>query len=357
MRIQGAVVQGGLAALGMVLAFTTWRREPDKAPGQVVVIDASKNDVKKVHFTDDKGGFVELTRADDGVWLRVSARGEGKAHTPERELRGSEAAEKLLDSFGPLRATRALGVPAEDKLVEYGLADAPPKDDSSTKKPDGGVAKHAEAPAKKPTVRKRFEVTARGEAHAFTVGAGGASFVPYLRDEHDGQVYLLGGSLVSDLDSAATRMVERGLHGFKPGDFDGVTVIAGGKRRDLRVLAADKPLEAKLASAKTPDKPDEMARSWHDKVWRLFPVEVLGRNETPAAGAPQTVVRVEYASHGRQQGFVEIGRVAAPAPANTSAAPPPAEIYARSEHTAGWVKLTTAAEDVIKDAEKIAAGD
>src|SRR5207249_9924534 len=112
--------------------------------------------------------------------------GEGKAKQPERELRGNEAAEKLLDGFAPLRAERALGAVDAAKLKEFGLAD--PEPDTKKTNPDGGVA--AAPPAKKPQ-KRRFEVTARGETRAFTVGAQGVSFNPYVRDERDGKVYLL----------------------------------------------------------------------------------------------------------------------------------------------------------------------
>jgi hypothetical protein len=56
---------------------------------------------------------------------------------------------------------------------------------------------------------------------------------------------------------------------------------------------------------------------------------------------------------------VELARVQPPAPpppANTSAPPPPApsaEIYARSEHTVGWLKWPGAAEEVLKEADKV----
>jgi hypothetical protein len=364
-RTRGAAVQGGLAALGLVAAWGTWQREPEKAPGQVTVLDASKSDVGKVRFEDDKGGFVELSRDGGVVWVRASARGEGKLRTPERELRGSESAEHLLDSFAPLRASRALGVVAADKLKEYGLADEEPK---AAPKGDGGVAA-APAP-KKPTVRRRILVTARGETRTFTIGSG-SSMSPYVRDDGDGRVYLLGGPLVSDLESAATRMVDRTLHTFKPGDFDEITVAATAqgatqgatKKRALRVLSPENPAASKLTSKKTPDKPDDVAKSWHDKVWRLAPVEVLGRGEAPAGGAPPVALRIDYDFHGHGAGWIEIGRVTPPAPAPPPAtsAPPPAppavEVWARTEHTASWVKLVASSDDLVKEAEKIASAE
>ena len=40
-----------------------------------------------------------------------------------------------------------------------------------------------------------------------------------------------------------------------------------------------------------------------------------------------------------------------------SEAPKPPEIYARTEHTVGWMKLTSNADDVIKETDKVIAGE
>src|SRR4029079_14694416 len=65
-------VQSGLAALGLITVYATWQREPERAPGAVTVIDASKSDVTKVHFEDEPLS-VERTRAPsgDGVWRHL----------------------------------------------------------------------------------------------------------------------------------------------------------------------------------------------------------------------------------------------------------------------------------------------
>jgi hypothetical protein len=44
-------------------------------------------------------------------------------------------------------------------------------------------------------------------------------------------------------------------------------------------------------------------------------------------------------------------------PTPPPAAPPKADLYARTEHTAGWVKLPASAEELFKEAEKVAAGE
>jgi hypothetical protein len=337
MRTRGAAVQGGLAALGLVAAWATWQREPERAPGEVIIVDAGKSDVQSVRFEDnttaDKPKWVELGMRKDAdgpvVWMQLSPSDK----VPAREVRGNDGAVKLFERFGPLRATRALGVLAADKLKELGLE----------------------------TPKKKLMVTARGGKRTFLIGQSAFNVSePYLMDEGDKRVYVLGGGLISDLESAGVRLVDRTLHGFKPNEYDALTITAGGKSREVVQIGREQPVTAKLASKKTPTKTDEMVKNWHDKLWRTYVTDVLGKDEKPTGGAPAPALKVEYFEGGKSRGFIEIGKVAAPpppAPLNTTPppAPPAAEIFARSEHTAGWVKLPASADDVLKEADKIAA--
>ena len=342
MRTRGAAIQGGLAAIGLLAAYATWQREPERVAGEATVLDISKGDLSKVRF-EDGAKWVEIEQkpdpnsASDGAaaWMRVSARPDAKpSPAPERLLRGNAGAEKLFEKLAPLRATRALGVLDAAKLKELGL-DAP---------------------------KKKLTLTAKGSTHVYGVGVSpyGVSD-PYVKDDKDGRVYVLGGGIVSDLDSAAVRLVDRTLHTWKPGDWDGLTITAGAKKREL-TLVGEKPADAKLLSKKT-QKPDPEAKNWHDKVLRLAVTEVLGQGEVPAAGEPQTILKLEYASHGKARGWLEIARVAAttPPPATAASMPPPAPaagaLYARSERTAGWMKLAAAAEEIVKESDKVVAGE
>lgn len=332
MNVRGAAVQSSLAAIGLLAAYATWQREPERAPGEVVVIDVNATDVKTIRLDDGAGKWVELDRRKEArdeeprVWLKISADAQKK--TGERELPGNDGAQRLWDKFAPLRATRALGTLKADKLKELGL-DA---------------------------TKKRLEVTARGTKHVYDVGTSpfGVSD-PYVKDEQDGRVYVLGGGVVADLESAAIRLVDRTLHAFKPGDWDALTVAGGGKSRTLSAPPSDNPFAAKLINAKS-GKPDEMAKNWHDKVSRLSVIDVLGKGELPVGGAPAIDCKVEYAWRGKSKGFLELGRVT-PAQAASTMQPPAPEVWARSERTAGWVKLPGNADELLKECGKIAAGE
>ncbi len=345
MTTRGAAIQGILATLGLAGAYATWQREPERAAGEVVVLDVTKKELTKVRY-EEGPKWVELEwriEADsDGPapWIRVAARPETKA--PERELRGNSDATKLLEKFAPLRATRALGILAADKLKEVGL-DAP---------------------------KKKLEVTARGAKQVFQIGSAPFGFgEPYLREEKDGRVFVPSGSVVSELEAAAVRLIDRTLHNFAANEFDELTIAAGEKRRELLQTGAKEATligtqtspNLKLAPKNAPDKPDATAKNWHDKVWRLLVTDALGKGEKPTAGEPRVAVRVDYTTHGKMRGFIELGRVmpspaAPPAAPSTppSSAPPAPEIYARTEHAAGWVKLPTTADDLIKEGEKLA---
>ncbi len=336
MTTRGAAIQGTLAAVGLVAAYATWQKEPERPPGEVVVLDFTRGELGKVRYEDaGKDGkdakWVELEPRPDpdgeaAVWMRVSARPEAKA--PERELRGNDSALKLFEKFAPLRATRALGKLGADKLKELGL----------------------EAP------KKKVLVTARGSTYTLLIGTSpyGVS-EPYVKDERDGKVYVLSGSVVSDLDAASVRLVDRALHAFKQTEYDALTITAGGKQRAV-VQTGATPAAIKLAPKAAPDKPDDTLKNWHDKVWRLAVLDSLGKGENPPAGAPTVALRVDYAAKGKPRGWIELGRVTpAPANANTSAAPPPVEVWARSERTASWVKLPMGTDEVVKEGEQLAA--
>ncbi|MEP6654261.1 MAG: DUF4340 domain-containing protein [Myxococcales bacterium] len=362
---RGLAAQGGLAALGLVIAYTTWQREPERAAGEIVVIDANKSDLKNVHYEDentsvDIHGGSEV--GESGVWLKVqdktpvpptppakpatAASAVTNTATPPppptvakprpvRQLRGDEPAEKLMAEFAPFHSARAFGVLDAAKVKELGLDKA----------------------------KKKLVVTARGETREFVIGQPPqSSGESYLRDVKDGRTYLMPRQLLTDLQGASFRLVDRKLHTFKIADVDRVTVTAGGKTREFVVSNRQDQAAYKLAPKNTPDKPDEMARNWHDKIWRLFPSELLGKGEAPAGGQPKVVARIDYFDGGKNVGWLELGKVEVPVAPEPAASPHAVaasnngvEVYGRTEHTAGWVRLHND-PSTLTDADKIAAG-
>jgi hypothetical protein len=325
MTSKQVAVQGGLALGALVLAYFTWQRSPELAPDEVFVVDAGKNDLVSARFDDqEKATWIELGRSSDesGPFISVhlgpqeplaagkteGAKAEGKK-APERLVRGSDAAEKMFGSFAPLRASRSLGILPVDKLKALGLADA----------------------------KKRITLVLRSGQRVFAIApapAGGSE--PYLREEQTGQVFLVARSLLSDFQAAASLLVERHLHTFRLEEADRISVSQGPKRHEFLVSRGEDGI--RLAPASAPDKPDSSFKTWHDRVFGAWPVEILGRDETPSEGAPQIELRIDYSLHGRRLGFIEIAKGATVATANEGIKP---SLYARSERTLGWFKLTT----------------
>jgi hypothetical protein len=344
---RAAAVQGGLAVLGLLAAHLTWQREPEHAPGSVTVIDANKNDVTQIHYADQHN-TVDFSRgqADNGpaVWIHLvpnaddaaqGAKTAAKTSTPPksappappRDLLGGEPATKVFDQFAPLVSPRAFGALDAAKLKELGL----------------------EAPTRK------LDITVKGDVRHYVIGQpdkapGGEAF---LRDQRDGKVYLMPRGMLADLQNPS-HLVDRRLHAFEQGDFDRMVLSAGGKSKEYVQLDRQARAKAAFAPAKSPDKHDQMAKNWHDAVWRLFPSEILGRGEDPPGGKPAVALRVDYYDGKTSIGFMELGREASSS-AVSEEAPPSGDIYARTEHSAGWLKVHNGPQ-LLADAQKLLAG-
>jgi hypothetical protein len=350
---KAAALQGGLAALGLLTAHLTWQREPERAPGDVTLIDAGKNDLGRIHYEDDNS-VIDLERRKDagenGVWLHLAER-PPKPPTPPaadpkktasdppppspltppanppRDLNGSDVAAKLLDQFAPMRSPRAFGVLDAAKLKELGLEGS----------------------------KRKLTVAVKGDTREFTVGSppGPGSGEAFLRDTRDGRVYLMPHGIVGDF-TATTRLIDRKLHGFEPTDYDRLVLTVNGKSRELVQTHRENAQNAQLASPKTPDKPDQMAKNFHDLIWRSFPMEVLGKGEVPKDGQPVPFARLEYFDGKKSLGYLDISRTAPDSVQQTDQAGNRTTMYGRSERTAGWVKLHVNGQ-LQSDAEKIVA--
>jgi hypothetical protein len=184
---------------------------------------------------------------------------------------------------------------------------------------------------------RALDVVSRGTHHRFKVAPSVAG-MPYLESEADGKVYVLSSSLISELDAASTRLVERRLHKFRGDEVESLTVESQGKKRDFEQKGT-MPGAARLFP-KGSDAPDAFAKNWSDKLMRLFPIDILGRGETPVGGEPQVQLSVRYQKGGKPLGHLELGHQGT-------------DLYARTELTAGWVKLPANSDDVLHESAKV----
>lgn len=312
MKASGVALQGALAAAGLVAAFLVWQREPAGAPGEVTVVDAPARALERLRY-EDETRFVELFRdAGDELWVRLGM----KQPEAPRELRANETARKLFSRFAPLRASRGLGVLDADKLAEVGLADS----------------------------ARKLMLTLADGPRAFTLAKPpGGWGSPYLRSDADGHVFLLGPSLLPDLEAASSRLVDRRLHTFESGTYDTVVVTQGEASRAF-VVGGQPPGPTTLAPKDAPDKPDEFVRNWHERVWRLAPLDFLGRGQEPPEGPLEVVFRVEYVRQGKPLGELSVARDGK------------GGFYARTEHTSGWARLHSGVDTLVSEATKVATG-
>jgi hypothetical protein len=339
---RSAAIQGGLAALGLLAAQLTWTREPERAPGEATVIDASKADVARVRFEDDDNVLGLERRSEAGeptAWLHLEPKAKKVApakqgdppppptppSAPPRDVRGNADALRLLDKFSPLVSPRAFGVIDAAKLKELGL----------------------EAPT------RHLEVVVRGDTRKYDVGVAlnAQNGEAFLRDARDGRVYLMPRQMLSEL-SNGKRFIDPRLHTFDTKEFDRIAVQVGGKRKEFVHLGRENFATDAYAPAKTPDKRDQGVKNWADMVWRTFPMEVLGKGEQPKDGTLKIGVRVDYTEKGQPVGWIEVARLeGAGATASESVAD---NVFARTEHSVGWSRLHSG-EPLITDAEKLIA--
>ncbi len=342
MNPRGVAIQGALAFVALVFAYTTWQRAPELQAGEVFVLEGTKNDLEKVRFEDTEGkswAELEKARSDDGTYvtLRLSGYDNSGVGLPaghpgiplkmaERLVRANEAGTRLYEKFAPLRAHRALGVLDAAMLKDLGLD----------------------------KTKKFIEITSRGVKRRFAVvpaPPGGSD--PYVQDLADKKVYIIPRAILSELQSASTNLPERRLHAFRAEEIDRIILEAGGKKRELVGSRIEDFAGIRVAPAETPDKPDAMLKNWHDRVLSLFPNDVLGKDEVPAAGPPVVGLRLEYFSRGRKLGFVDIARAATATVSTTTA--PKTDVYARSEFTLGWFRLAPETNALLTEGEGLVA--
>ncbi|GMU01073.1 hypothetical protein KH5H1_51930 [Corallococcus caeni] len=256
------------------------------------------------------------SHADAGAVSAASAAAGTPAPVPPpRELRGNDVALKLFARFAPLRAQRDLGVLDDKKLEEIGLA-----------KTERGLT-----------------LTLDGTPRTFRLASPASGWgAPYLQRTSDGHVFLLGPALLPDLEAAASRLVDRRLHTFDVDGFDRVVISTGTASRAF-VASGKPPGAVQLSPVDAPGTPDDFARNWHDRLWRLTPVELLGRGEAPPGPAPTPAFRVEY-----QRGGKSVGELSMAKASDNS-------WYARTEFTPGWVRMGGGLELLAEDAAKLTA--
>ncbi len=347
MKKQGLIIQAVLAGVALLFAYFTWQRaEEGTAPerGLVKVVDATKQSLVSARI-EDGTRFSELRRVVEGeaqFWITqgylpgkapkppdpVSAlsgdAGVALLETPPpptpptRELRANERAKTLFEKLTPFEASRALGVLSDEKLSELGLKDS----------------------------KRVLEMTVAGAKRSFVLSTPQPGVVgSWILDTNSKAVYLLEGSSLADLDPNSMVLVDRRLHNFNASEFDGFKVTVGANASEFlqttTPAGSPTPQNIKVARRESADKPDELVKNWHDKIWnRMIVTEVLGKGENPPKFTPKPAFRIDYSLKGAPKGFVEL------------AFDKKEGTWARSEHTASWVAIHQGNEELLTEAER-----
>lgn len=348
MKARSAALQGGLAVAGLIAAYMTWQRPKESVKAEsVVIVDAAKNSLERVRYEDGnravtlekKDRFlvtlafmpgkrpaefdagITMVEIDGGVDGGVDAgtllaSSKPAPPPPDRTVFANDRADTVWTKLTPFEGSRALGKLGPEKLAEVGLTSSD----------------------------RKLELQVAGVSHRFTISRPVSGLIGnYAQDEKSGDVFLISSSLFNDLDPNSQLLVDRRLHLFKPTEYDAFTVTVNGKEAAFVQTGADIPQTARVARAATPDKAEELAKNWHEKVWnRIIVTDVLSADETPKAGVPAVQLRIDYSLKGQKKGFLEL------------AVDKTKGTWARSENTPGWVSVHQGTEDIILEGDKIA---
>jgi len=328
----GTLLHGGVLVVAIAAAVGVWIHDKEAArgalaQGDVAVWSGRSGDVEKVGY-ESKTRKVELEARKDatgryfvGTVVKESPAPpaiDGGAPPPNAPpaipkttlgFVSVSSGEKLAEALAPLKALRSIGKVGDDRAAEFGLAE-----------PEATI-----------TVR------VGGTDHKLVVGGvtpGGGD--RYARVGESGEVYVVRGEPIRNLESADSMLLERELHEWKDTDVTRARVEAGGKGRDItRGGAESKRFWSDAASA---DINDETLGNWMSKLDRLRPSEYM------AAGldTKEPVLRIEYTGK-KPLGFVEVVKVPGPGSEKPT-------YYLRTERTRLFGKVTaTLAEQLEQD--------
>ena len=259
------LVHLGLLAASLALAVGLWTREKEPkalAAGDVTVWSGHAAKLDRVGFESKTRKVTVESKSDaEGRYFTGTFERDNGAPAvdggaaPAPPTSGAKTVvsfvsvgpgEKLAESLAPLKALRALGKIGADRAAEFGLAE-----------PESTV-----------TVR------VDGADHKLQVGAatpGGGD--RYVRDDASGEVYVIKGEPIRNLESADSMLLERDLHDWKDADVTRARLEAAGKTREI---GRGGPEGKRFwADAQSPDTNDETLGNWMSKLDRLRPSEFL----------------------------------------------------------------------------------
>lgn len=283
------LIHAAILGVSVIAAVGVWTR--DKAPkalaqGDVVVWSGRAGDVEKITY-EGKSKSISIESKKDAagryfvgtVDKETAPKGDAGAPPPTAAAAKSSIGfvsvgpgEKLAEQLAPLKALRALGKIGDDRAAEFGLADA----------------------------EATVTIRVGGADHKLLVGGatpGGGD--RYVKLASSGEVYVLKGEPIRQIESPDTMIIERDLHEWKDTEVTRARVEAGGKSREI--VRGGPEGKRFWADAGSPDANDETVGNWMSKLDRLRPTEY----PMVEPEGKEVVLRVEYTGK-KPLGFVEV---------------------------------------------------
>jgi hypothetical protein len=285
-RGAGAAAHGLLLLVALGVLFWDWTRETSSSVERVAIWELKRSELTSLELqmpgvTVDLELRKEASSAARYAWFNVqrattpniadpppgdaerasdSAQApptsEASASTGAKEFLGSARVNDLLDELANLTAERELGPLDFETLERLGLGH-----------PLGHLI-----------VR-----TAKGE-HRLEIGERAVeSRLRYVRLADSGSVYVVTDRLISDLEQAERRLLNRELFGFRERDVETVVVRTGEAVRRYVQQNRDQPGRAFWAGAETPDREDERVSTWLAKLFQIRVERYLAESEDPLA--------------------------------------------------------------------------
>lgn len=301
---RGPIVHGGILVVALLVAWQTWNRPraQPKRDTEVTLWDAKAADVSLVEFVGEKRYAKVERRTEAGesyLWITVEREKAAPstkepaavAAEPEKVVKafvGGKQADELFDEWAAPRAARALGKVTTERLGDLGLAAS----------------------------KDVLAVVLRGQRRELRLGGkvyGGSE--RFVMNPKSGEVFVLSGGSLRDLEIGETSLMQRELHRFGAVEPTGVLISAGKRTREVVRLAGSSKAD-EWADAATPDRKDEAVGNWMTKVGQLraleyVPDEAALQATKADASPPAEVLRLEIrAEANKSLGFLELYRVA-----------------------------------------------
>ena len=338
-------------SLSLGLAYHTWTGDKEAPDETVTIFDYGRRELVRIEV-ETATRFVEvrpLKSAHSGeryFWITVTsvggevgeysdtnpgndpAKALDKTLEKIKEFKGNSAFDELMQELQPLAGLRAFGRLGEEKLVEFGLAEA----------------------------TERFVVELGSGRREFILG--GTSYGDrnrYLRDTDTGDVFMLKEQIIRSLSYPEGRFMEKNLHPFKEQDVERIAVAADDGERELHHIALAGGRYSGWADPGDREKDKHLYSNWVKKLFRLRAERYLPRDRATTPSEPpdsaRTLCELRYYRRAKELGFLTLYRAAG----SDEEAP---EYFARSESTEGVVTLVGAVtEELLEDLAGVIAGE